>query len=74
MFSEKSGYAKRRLAAQWSGKQSYLKRPIYKIFHQLKLLCCASFVIVSGNFSRSKIGPLKQNNGKYSEFDKGRNE
>ena len=25
MFSEKSGYAKRRLAAQWSGKQSYLK-------------------------------------------------
>ena len=24
MFSEKSGYAKRRLAAQWSGKQSYL--------------------------------------------------
>ena len=27
MFSEKSGYAKRRLAAQWSGKQSYLNRP-----------------------------------------------
>ena len=25
MFSEKSGYAKRRLAGQWSGKQSYLK-------------------------------------------------
>ena len=25
MFSEGSGYAKRLLAAQWSGKQSYLK-------------------------------------------------